>query len=96
MLLTAALKKNALDGDGMKPWHMKIGYTLVSSYKQWDRRLSAGGGRMVRGDGTLTASGGGSAVMLKGTVEEWRAGRYQWSRIYSSQTETWKIGRAHV
>ena len=88
-LLTAALKKNALDGDGMKPWHMKIGYTLVSSYKQWDRRLSAGGGRMVRGDGTLTASGGGSADMLNGTVEEWHVGHYQWSRIYSSQTETW-------
>jgi hypothetical protein len=27
--------------------------------------------------------------MLNGTVEEWHAGRYQWSRIYSSQTETW-------
>ncbi len=44
---------------------------------------------MARGDGTLTASGGGSADMLNGTVEEWHAGRYQWSRIYSSQTETW-------
>ena len=88
-LLTAALKKNALDGDGMKPWHMKIGYALVSSYKQWDRRLWAGGGHMVRGDGTLTASGGGSADMLNGTVEEWHAGRYQWSRFYSSQTDTW-------
>jgi Gram-negative bacterial TonB protein C-terminal len=88
-LLTAALKKNALDGDGVKPWHMKIEYSLVSSYKQWDRRLAAGGGHMVRGDGTLTASGGGSVDMLNGTVEEWHAGRYQWSRIYSSHADTW-------
>ncbi len=88
-LLTAALKKNALDGDDLKPWHMKIGYSLVSSYKKWDTSLAAGGGRMVRGDGTITASGGGSADMLNGTVEEWHAGRYQWSRIYSSQADTW-------
>src|ERR1700722_11271435 len=27
--------------------------------------------------------------MLNCTVEESHAGRYQWSRIYSSQTETW-------
>ncbi|MGA2251668.1 energy transducer TonB [Terracidiphilus sp.] len=88
-LLTAALKKNALDGDGLKPWHIKIEYSLVSTYKQWDRRLSAGGGRMMRGDGTLTASGGGSADMLNGTVEEWHAGHYQWSRVYASRADTW-------
>ncbi|HEX8812748.1 MAG TPA: energy transducer TonB [Terracidiphilus sp.] len=88
-LLTAAFNKNALDADGVKPWHIKISFSLVSTYKQWDRRLWAGGGRMVRGDGTLTASGGGSADMRNGTVEEWHAGRYQWNRIYSSPTDTW-------
>jgi Gram-negative bacterial TonB protein C-terminal len=87
-LLTAAFNKNALDGDGVKPWHIKIGFSLVSTYKQWDRRLWAGG-RMMRGDGTLTASGGGSADMQSGTVEEWHAGHYQWNRIYSSPTDTW-------
>src|SRR6201999_1435514 len=38
---------------------------------------------------TVIAVGGGTASMAQGTVEEWHAGRYQWSRTYSSLMDTW-------
>ena len=86
-LLAAALKANALGGDELKPWHVKIDFALLSSYGPWDRRGgTGGGGGRTR---TVIGVGGGTASMSHGTVEEWYAGRYQWSRAYTSDMETW-------
>jgi hypothetical protein len=86
-LLAAALKANALGGDELKPWHVKIEFSLLSSYGPFDQRGGIGGGRGVAR--TVVGVGGGTASMAHGTVEEWHAGHYQWSRTYTSDMNTW-------
>ncbi len=85
-LLASALKTNALGGDDLKPWHVKIEYSLLSSYGPFDKRGGTGGSGRGR---TVIAVGGGTASMSHGTVEEWYAARYQWSRTYASDMDTW-------
>ena len=86
-LLAAALNKNGLGGNELKPWHMKIDYSLLSSYGPIDQRGGTGGSRGPAR--TAIRVGGGTAGMAHGTVEEWHAARYQWGRTYASATDTW-------
>ena len=85
-LLAAAIQADSLDSSEFKPWHIKVEFGLLSTYGPFDQRNTNANGGRRRGVSPTSET---TATLLRGVEEEWHAARYQWSRTYSSPTETW-------
>ena len=84
-LLAAALNVNSLGGKDLQPWHIRIDFSMLP-VPSFDAPSTSSGGRR-RGAGATT--GTFLSDSAAGSVEEWHAAHYQWSRTYKSLQPSW-------